>query len=33
MFRGIAAIGADTVERSGRTCGSILVENMTIAGA
>ncbi|HEY2336744.1 MAG TPA: metalloprotease PmbA [Burkholderiales bacterium] len=33
MFRGIAAIGADTVVRSGRTCGSILVENMTIAGA
>jgi PmbA protein len=32
MFRGIAAIGADTVVRSGRTCGSILVENMTIAG-
>jgi PmbA protein len=33
MFRGIAAIGSDTVVRSGRTCGSILVENMTIAGA
>jgi PmbA protein len=33
MFRGIAAVGADTVVRSGRTCGSILVENMTIAGA
>ena len=32
MFRGIAAIGADTVVRSGRTCGSILVGNMTIAG-
>jgi PmbA protein len=32
MFRGIAAIGADTVVRSGRTCGSILVESMTIAG-
>jgi PmbA protein len=32
MFRGIAAVGADTVVRSGRTCGSILVENMTIAG-
>jgi PmbA protein len=33
MFRGIAAVGADTIVRSGRTCGSILVENMTIAGA
>jgi PmbA protein len=32
MFRGIAAVGNDTVVRSGRTCGSILVENMTIAG-
>jgi len=32
MFRGIAAVGADTIVRSGRTCGSILVENMTIAG-
>ncbi len=33
MFRGIASIGADTIVRSGRTCGSILVERMTIAGA
>jgi PmbA protein len=33
MFRGIAAIGADTIVRSGRTCGSILVDRMTIAGA
>ena len=32
MFRGIAAVGADTLVRSGRSCGSILVENMTIAG-
>lgn len=32
MFRGIAAIGNDVVVRSGRTSGSILVENMTIAG-
>ena len=33
MFRGIRAIGSDTVVRGGRTSGSILVENMTIAGA
>ena len=33
MFRGIAAVGADSVVRSGRSCGSIPVENMTIAGA
>ena len=32
MFRGIAAMGSDVVVRSGRSCGSILVENMTIAG-
>jgi PmbA protein len=32
MFRGIAAIGSDVLVRSGRSCGSILVENMTIAG-
>jgi len=33
MFRGIAAIGNDVVERGGRTSGSILIENMTVAGA
>jgi PmbA protein len=33
MFRGIQAVGADTVVRGGRTSGSILVENMTIAGS
>jgi PmbA protein len=33
MFRGIRAIGGDTVNRGGRTSGSILIENMTIAGA
>jgi PmbA protein len=33
MFRGIAAIGNDVVERGGRSSGSILIENMTIAGA
>jgi len=33
MFRGISAVGADTLVRSGRTCGSILVDRMTIAGS
>jgi len=32
MFKRIAAIGSDVVVRSGRSCGSILVESMTIAG-
>jgi PmbA protein len=32
MFRQIAAIGSDVLERSGRTSGSILLERMTIAG-
>jgi PmbA protein len=32
MFKQIAAIGSDVVVRSGRSCGSILVANMTIAG-
>jgi PmbA protein len=32
MFKQIAAIGSDVIVRSGRSCGSILVENMTIAG-
>jgi PmbA protein len=32
MFKGIRAIGADVVVRNGRSVGSILVENMTIAG-
>jgi PmbA protein len=32
MYRGIVAIGSDVLTRSGRSCGSILVENMTIAG-
>jgi len=31
--RGVRAVGADTVVRGGRTCGSILLEQMTIAGA
>ena len=32
MFRGIAGIGNDVVERGGRSSGSILIENMTVAG-
>jgi len=32
MFKRISAIGSDTVVRAGRTTGSILVENMKIAG-
>lgn len=32
MFRGIAAIGSDVVVRGAYRCGSILVENMTVAG-
>jgi PmbA protein len=32
MFKGIAAIGSDVLARSGRSCGSVLIENMTIAG-
>ena len=32
MFRGIVAVGSDVLVRSGRSSGSILVENMTIAG-
>jgi PmbA protein len=32
MFAGIAAIGSDVLVRSGRSCGSILVDGMTIAG-
>lgn len=33
IFRGISAIGGDTVVRGARRTGSILVANMTIAGA
>jgi len=32
MFRQVAAIGGDVLDRGGRSSGSILVENMTIAG-
>jgi len=33
MFRGIASIGSDTVIRGAYRCGSILVDNMTVAGS
>ena len=32
MFGAIAAIGSDVVTRNGRSCGSILIDSMTIAG-
>ena len=32
MFRGIVAVGNDMLTRGSRQCGSILVENMTVAG-
>ncbi|TAK52741.1 MAG: metalloprotease PmbA [Betaproteobacteria bacterium] len=32
MYRGIAAVGSDVVVRGSRQCGSILLEQMTIAG-
>jgi len=32
MFKSIAAVGSDVLVRGSRSCGSILVENMTIAG-
>ncbi len=32
MFRGVVAVGADAVVRGSHRCGSILVDNMTIAG-
>lgn len=32
MYRGIARVGSDTVVRGAYRCGSILVDNMTIAG-
>lgn len=32
MFRGIAAVGADTIVRGNKACGSLLIESMTIAG-
>jgi PmbA protein len=32
MYRQIAAIGNDVIRRGSRSCGSILIERMTIAG-
>ena len=32
MFKSIVAVGKDTLVRGSRECGSILIENMTIAG-
>jgi PmbA protein len=32
MFKGIVAVGNDVLVRSGRACGSILVDSMTVAG-
>jgi PmbA protein len=32
MFRGIAAVGSDEIVRGSYRCGSILIDNMTIAG-
>ncbi|HYD56281.1 MAG TPA: metalloprotease PmbA [Burkholderiales bacterium] len=32
IFKGIVAVGSDVLVRSGRSCGSILVDSMTIAG-
>jgi PmbA protein len=32
IYQGIVAIGSDVLVRSGRSCGSILVDHMTIAG-
>jgi PmbA protein len=32
LFKGIVAVGSDVLVRSGRSCGSILIDNMTIAG-
>ena len=33
MYRGIVAVGSDAVVRGAYSCGSILVDNMTIAGS
>ena len=32
MFKGMVAVGADVLTRSGRESGSILIDRMTIAG-
>ncbi len=33
IFRGIVAVGRDTVVRGAHRCGSVLVDNMTVAGS
>jgi hypothetical protein len=33
MYRGIAAVGSDVAVRGSYRCGSILIDNMTIAGS
>jgi PmbA protein len=33
MFARILAVGADTVERGGRTSGSVLIDGVTVGGA
>jgi PmbA protein len=33
MFKGIVAVGTDTVVRGSKACGSLLVEGLTVAGA
>lgn len=33
MFRGMVAIGADTIVRGGKTTGSVLLDNMMVAGS
>jgi hypothetical protein len=33
MFRSIRAIGSDALTRGSRTCGSVLVDGMTVAGS
>ena len=33
MYRGIIAVGSDTLVRGAYRCGSILVDNMTVAGS
>ncbi|MGH8711151.1 MAG: metallopeptidase TldD-related protein, partial [Burkholderiales bacterium] len=32
MFRGISAVGKDILIRGSKQCGSILIDNMTVAG-
>jgi PmbA protein len=32
MFRGVAAVGSDVIVRGAYRCGSILIDNMTVAG-